>query len=153
MTSNPENTSVEKKLLGEILVKRGVVTVQQLNEALEVQKKDEIYLGEILIRLGYAQERDVVVALVVQCNLPYIAVDNYDIDKSIIQLLPAEIARKHLVVPLDRVGDILSVVMVDPLNQRVRAELQRITKCKIASFIATKEEIENAIRRWYPGEG
>ncbi len=141
-----------KELLGEILIRRGLLNLDQLNKALEIQKKESKYIGEILIQSGFVDERDIVVALVVQCNLPYIAVDKYEIDRAILQIIPVEVLRKNLVIPLDRVGDILSVVMADPLNMAFRKELERLTNCQIAAFIATKYEIEKAIIRWF-GKG
>lgn len=143
------NQVPKKQLLGNILVKRQVITEEQLSQALEVQKKDSKFLGEVLIGLGYLEERDVVVALVVQCNFPYIAIDKYDIDRSIVQLISKEMVLKYQLMPLDRVGDVLSVVMVDPLNMAAKAELQRHTNCHIAPFIATRTEIMKAIERWY----
>ena len=142
----------EKKLLGEILLKRNVISQEQLTHALKVQKEEDGYIGEILVRLGFLEERDIVVALIVQCNVPYIAIDKYEIELSILQLIPKETAFKHFVIPLDRVGDVLSVVMSDPLNVSVKAELQRLTNCQIAPFIATKKEIEKALGRWFGQE-
>ena len=148
--STEENISLQnKEFLGEILIRRQLITEDQLRKALDVQKKEGRYIGEILIQLGLVDERDIMVALVVQCNLPYIAVDKYEIDQSILQLIPQDLIKKHLLIPLDRVGDILSVVMADPLNVAVKKELQRITHCQIAAFIATKQEIEKAIGRWF----
>jgi len=152
MSDDNQNASTQKHRLGDILIRRGDITKEQLEKALASQKKEGSYLGEILIRLGFVEERDIVVALVVQCNLPYIAIQNYDIDKSILKLIPAELAQKYHVIPLDRVGDILSVVMADPLNAEVKEELQTVTNCKVAPFIATKTEIEEAIDRWYGKE-
>ena len=157
MTTEENNLVFKKQLLGDVLVKRRLITQEQLKYALEVQraslkdpqKKSGGYLGEILIKLGFVEERDIVVALVVQCNFPYIAVDQYIIDQSILQLVPKEFAVEHLLVPLDRVGNILSVVMVNPLDIAVRAVLHRITKYIIASFIATRAQIENTLDRWY----
>lgn len=146
------NDLPKKQLLGEILVGRHLITPRQLAHALELQKTDKGYVGEILVRLGYVEDRDIVVALVVQCNLPYIAIDKYDIDPRVIQLIPAEAARKFLVIPLDRVGDVLSVVMANPLDTAIRAEIQRLTCCQTAPFIATKNEIRRALERWYPQE-
>lgn len=138
-----------KQPLGEILIARRMITEAQLEEALRVQKKENIFLGEILIRLGFVEERDIVVALVLQCNIPYIAVDKYDIDKSIIQIISAQMAQKEMIVPLDRVGDVLSVVMLNPLDLGVKAELKRMTNCRVAPFIATKSEILRALDKWY----
>lgn len=139
----------QKELLGEILLKRQVINPQQLNHALKVQKEEGGFVGEILIRLGFVEERDIVVALIVQCNVPYIAIDKYEIESSVLQMIPQDIARKYKVIPLDRVGNVLSVVMADPLNLSVKAELQRITNCHIAPFIATKKEIEKALERCF----
>lgn len=136
-------------LLGNILIKRGKITSEQLTDALSFQNGEEGFLGEVLVKLGFVTERDIVVALIVQCNFPYIAIDHYEIREAVVQLIPREIAEKYSLVPLDRVGDILSVVMADPLNKPVRIELRKITRCVIAPFISTKTEIEKAIARSY----
>jgi len=152
LSSEDDNIVNKKHLLGEILIKRNIITPDQLTQALKIQKSDNRYIGEILIDLGFMEERDVVVALVIQCNFPYIAVNKYDIDRSIIQLITEDIARKYQVIPLDRVGRVLSVVMADPLDVSVKAELQRLTECRVAPFIATKSEIAKAIDHWYKKE-
>lgn len=139
----------KKRLLGEILIDRGMLTRRQLREALDVQHREKGYLGEILVNLGYVEERDIVAALVVQCNLPYIAIDRYEIGREVLDLVPGEIVRRHRVVPLDRVGGILSLVMLDPFDAGVKGDLRRRTKCAIAPFIATRTEIDKAINRWY----
>ncbi len=144
--------SPQKQLLGEILVGRKLITEDQLARALEVQRQEKGYIGEILVKLGFLEELDVVAALVVQCNFPYIAVDKYEIDKSIIGLISKDFARESLVIPLDRVGDILSVVMNNPLDTALRAEIHRLTNYTVAPFIATRLEIEKAITHWYGEE-
>jgi len=140
---------VERLFLGRILLERNVIDQSQLNHALKAQQEQGGYFGDILISLGYAQEHDVVAALVVQCHIPYIAVDRYEIDKSVIQTIPADIAKKYRVIPLDRVNDVLSIVMADPIDEVVKVELQKITNCRLAPFIATQSEITKAIHRWY----
>jgi type IV pilus assembly protein PilB len=148
MMSNKQQSS-EQRLLGKILLERGAITQNQLKHSLEVQGDGEGCIGEILVNLGYVEEYEVVAALVVQCHIPYIAIDKYEIDQSIVRLVPADMARKYHVVPLDRVNDILSLVMSDPLDTAAKAELQRVTKCRIAPFIAAQGEIARAIQRWY----
>lgn len=149
--SGTNNEYPNKELLGEILIKRHIITGDQLEQALEVQKSEKGFLGEILVRLGHVDEKAIVVALIVQCNLPYIAIDKYEVDKNIVNMIPEEKARKNYIVPLDRVGDVLSVVMANPLDAGMKAELQRETNCQIASFIATKDEILRAIDHLYGG--
>jgi type IV pilus assembly protein PilB len=149
VVSMVKNSPSKTQLLGKILLDRNIINQKQLRHALEVQEKEAGNFGEVLIRLGYVEEHDVVGALVVQCHIPYIAIDQYEIDQSIIQLVSSDFARRYHVIPLDRVNDILSIVMEDPLDEAVKAELKRITNCRLAPFIATQTEIAKAIRRWY----
>ena len=149
MTFSRRDLVSKKQLLGQILIKRNFITQEQLKEALEVQKKEGGFIGEVLVKLGYVTEKNIVAALMVQCGFPYIAVNKYEIDPQTIQLVPEETARKHHIMPLDRVGDILSVVMANPLNSAMIEELENITHCKIATFIATKAEIDEAINHRY----
>ena len=138
-----------KVLLGEILIQRKKITREQLDAALQVQKTKGGFIGEILVGLGLLDERDIVVALVIQCGLPYIAVNKYAIDPQIVQLIPKDVAQKEKVIALDRIGDILSVVMINPLSDEKKSYLEGLTKCHIATFISTKTEIEEAIARNY----
>ena len=139
-------------LLGEILIHRHMITQEQLDAALELQRKEKQFIGEILVRLGFVEERDIVVALVVQCGLPYIAINKIQIDPQIIKLIPPDLAQNVPLVPLDRAGDVLSVVMTNPLNDEVKLRLEKLTGCKIATFISTKTEITQAVNRFYPVE-
>lgn len=148
MTIDNTNPDSAKQRLGEILISRNIISQEQLEMALTAQQQDKDYLGEILIKLGYVDQRDIVVALVVQRNIPYIAINKYNIDKSILDLIPKNVAQKYKVIALDKVGNVLSVVMVDPLDDEVKSELKELTKLNIAPFIATREEIEKAIEKW-----
>ncbi len=139
----------QKLLIGEILIKRNRITQEQLDSALVEQKKEKAFIGEILVKLGYVEERDIVVALVVQCGLPYIAINKYFVAPEILKLIPKEVASKEKVVPLDRIGNILSLVMTSPLNEEKKSYLEKMTQCNIATFIATKSEIEEAIAKFY----
>ena len=141
--------NVYKVLLGEILIQRKKITREQLEGALQAQKGKGGFIGEILINFGLLDERDIVVALVIQCGLPYIAVNKYTIDPWIVRLIPKEVAQKEKVIALDRIGEILSVVTANPLTDDKKNYLETLTKCRMASFISTKAEIEEAITRNY----
>ena len=147
-----ERSCHDRRLIGEILVDRGAITAAQLQQALAAQKEDPShpYVGEVLLRLSYVTEIDIVTALVVQCNLPYIAVGRHCVDLEVARLIPAEVARRDRLVPLDRIGNILSVVMQDPLNDRMRGEIEALTGCRIAVFVSTRSEIDQALARLYP---
>ncbi len=136
-------------LIGEILIARKMINQQQLATALDVQKKENGFVGEILVKLGYVEERDIVVALVVQCGWPYIAVNKYNIDPQVVALIPKEVAARERLIALDRIGDVLSVVMTNPLSDDRKKYLEGLTKCRIATFISTKSEIEEAIAKNY----
>ena len=138
-----------KLLLGEILIKRKRISPEQLDTALGLQKKENGFIGEILVKLGYVDEKDIVVAVVVQCGLPYIAVNKYTIDQSVVAMIPKVVAQEQRVIALDRIGDVLSVVMTNPLSEDKKKFLEELTKCRVATFIATKTEIEDAIARHY----
>ncbi len=139
----------ERPLIGEILIKRKMISNEQLDTALQTQKKDSGFIGEILVKLGFVEERDIVVALVIQCGLPYIAVNKYTIDPAVVKMIPKDVARQDRVIALDRIGDVLSVVMTNPLNVEEKTKLEKMTGCRVAAFIATKTEIEEAIARHY----
>ena len=141
--------SEERLLIGEILKQRKLITKEQLDHALEVQKNENGFVGEILVKLGYLEERDIVVALVLQCGLPYIAVNKYKIDPALVALIPKEIAQQERMIVLDKIGDVLSVVLTNPINQEQKKKIEALTKSRIATFISTKSEIEEAIARNY----
>jgi hypothetical protein len=138
-----------KPLLGEILVERKKITPAQLQLALQQQQQKGGFLGEILVSLGIIEERDIVVALIVQCGMPYIAVDKYEISKDIIRLIPEDVARRERIIALDKVGDVLSIVTINPLNVAQYELIEKLTGCRIATFISTKTEIDTAIARNY----
>lgn len=149
MFSLSEKFETRKQLLGEILVEQSVVESKDIDAAVGVQQTDGGFLGECLVKMGFVQERDVVAALVIQNEFPYIAVDKYEIESDVTKLISEKTARDKHIMPLDRVGSILSVVMADPLDSVTREELRIMTNCQITPFIATKEEIDHAIELGY----
>ncbi|MCK5581610.1 MAG: hypothetical protein KAJ18_10110 [Candidatus Omnitrophica bacterium] len=140
---------IDKTLIGKILMRRGLIEEQQLKQALDNQRSDERLIGEILVNLGYLQEIDIVVALIIQCNLPYIAINKYEINEDVLGFVPEDFAREFHVIPMERVGSILSVVMADPLDRRIKERIEERSQLKVAPFIATQTEIDQAIDRWY----
>ncbi len=141
----------ERKLIGEILVERGFITTENLQNALDRQRRyPGEYVGEVLISLGYVTEIDIVTALVLQCNLPYIAISNHIVDEGVIRIIPADMAYGERIIPLDRIGNVLSVVTEKPVNDALREKVEGTTGCKIATFISTRSEIDMALARFYP---
>lgn len=137
-----------KKRIGEILIENGSLTSEQLKKALDQQKKDPGKLvGKILVEMGFVTEEDVVVALATQFNVPYLPIGNFVLSEAVDGLIPKELIEKYLCIPLDRVGSILTVVMVDPTNEEAIREIETVTKCKIQTFVTTTSEIGAVLQK------
>ena len=137
------------KQLGEILVERGLITKDQLKEALDIQKQDGGLLGEILVRLDFAKEEEITQALTTQFGFPYLPLDSYEIEPEVIKLVPENVARQYWLVPIDRIGNTLTVAMADPLNTHAIEDVEFITKCKVQPFVTTATNIKEAIENYY----
>ena len=135
--------------IGELLVKAGIITKKQLDRALKIHKHNSSYIGDVLIKLNFAKEEDVVSALITQYHFPYIPLENYNIDLEVLNLIPEPIARKYLVIPLDKVGKCFTVAMADPLNEQAVVEIETISNCHVEAFIATPSDIQNNITKYY----
>ena len=150
MIIQPNSSMIKRGLLGEILIEYRIISDAQLSEALFIQTKKKSYIGDILFALGYVNEIDIVLGLGVQCGFPYIDIKKYLPQlKEVSMYIPKELARKHAMVALDKVGTILSLVMANPLDMALRENLADLTSCQIAPFIALKSEIINVIDQCY----
>lgn len=137
------------KKLGEILVKSEIITEEQLKRALDFQKREGGLLGNILVRLGYVKELDIVQALVVQYGFAYLPLENYDLKKELAKVIPENVARQYSIVPIDIIGGILTVAMSNPLNEKAVEDVEMITKKKVQIFISTITSIYEALNKLY----
>ncbi|NQS99796.1 MAG: hypothetical protein HQ595_01830 [Candidatus Omnitrophica bacterium] len=141
-----------KEQLGQVLLQRGVITQAQLDEALQMQQKQGGLLGELLTGLGFTKEEEIAQALAIQHDFPYLPLASYEIDTEIVKLVPQELTRKYCVLPIDKMGDILTVVMANPLDSEAIEQLEAASNCKIEVFVATHTEIKKAIEDFYATE-
>ena len=132
----------KKKLLGEILIEDGALTPERLKEALDLQKKegDEL-IGQILIRLGYVNEAQVIAAVGKQLKIPYIPLSSYSVSHDSALRLGEDLCRRHLLLPFDQDDKNIFLAMSDPLNDLVLNEIQKKTNLKAQIFISTPSEI------------
>jgi len=137
------------KRLGELLIERGVITKGQLEEALKEQRSSLGFIGEIIVSLGFAKEEDIVYTLSVQYGFPYLPLGNYDIPPEVVKLIPEQVARQYFSIPIDKIGDTLSLAMANPLNPCAIEDIEYITKCQLQIFIATSTDIKTAIDKFY----
>lgn len=140
---------VTSKRLGELLVDRKVVTAEQLQKALTVQETKGGLLGEILVELGFCTEEAIAQVLTTQYGFPYLPLTNYEIDAEIIKLIPKNVARQFQLVPIDKVGNTLTVAMSNPLNTQAIEDVELITNCNVMVFVTTATEIRKAIEEHY----
>ncbi len=113
-----DSLTPNRRRLGDILLEEGIITPKQLEEALERQKETGAFLGQTLVELGHIQQDVLLTFLVKQCRIPHINLLDYHIAEDILSLMPAETCFEHGVLPIDRLGKILTVAMVDPLDDR-----------------------------------
>ncbi|MFC1675277.1 hypothetical protein ACFL1K_05285 [Candidatus Omnitrophota bacterium] len=146
--------SVDKPL-GEIMIELGIISDDQRNQALAVQKKKrkkKILSGTALIELGFASEEDVLHAVNTQYSIPYLPIDNYQIDAQVTDLIPLDLARKYMVCAIEKMGNVLSVAMANPLDDNAVKEIEEACHHSVQTFIATTSEITRAINKQYNGE-
>lgn len=144
--------NVIKAQLGKVLLQKGIISEEQLEHALKAQKEGQGLLGELLVTLGYATEEDIVQALAIQHDFPYLPLANYEVDAEVIKLIPEDFARKNHILPVDKMGDILTVVIDNPLDQSAVKDIEKLTGCKIEIFVSTNKEIKEAIEKYYCGK-
>lgn len=135
--------------LGEMLVEKGLITKEQRDSALEIQKQNGKRIGVVLIEMGVITEKDVISSLAVQLGIPYIDLSNYLIEPVIVRIIPENISRRHMLVPISKVGNKLTVAMNDPLNILAIDDIQFMTGVVVKPVMATSASIVRAIDNVY----
>ncbi|MBF0385700.1 MAG: hypothetical protein HQL27_07480 [Candidatus Omnitrophica bacterium] len=137
------------KQLGELLIERGVITREQLNLSLEYKEKNGCMIGEALVELNFATERDIAQALTCQYGFPYLPLLNYEIDKDIAASLSGDVCRKYTLIPIDKIGKNITLAMANPLNTQAIEEVEKITGCTVQIFVSTATEVKQVISNYY----
>jgi len=135
--------------LGDILVREGLITQEQLRKALQEQKSSGMRLGYTLVKLGFIEETEVTKMLARQYRMPAVDLSRFEVDPKILKLLPPDIATKHVVLPLKREGRTLTVAIADPNNVAAIEDIKFITRCDVFPVIAGEYTLRNAIDRYY----
>jgi len=136
--------------IGEMLLNAGVITQEQLDEALEMQKANGSKVGANLIQLGYVKEEEITALLSKQYGIPSVNLTQFDeIDSEVLKLVPSEVAQKYLVFPLNRTGANLTLAMADPTNYFAMDDIKFITGYNIEPLVASEMAIREAIDRHY----
>jgi type IV pilus assembly protein PilB len=144
---------LESLRLGQMLVRANLITPEQLAQALALQKTSGGRIGSNLAKLGYIGEEEIASFLSRQYGVPAADLNNVKVDPAIIKLIPAEVADRHLIIPLSRTGSTLTVAMANPSDIFVIDDLRFMTGYNINPMVAPETSIRNALNRYYDTAG
>src|SRR5437773_2151683 len=135
--------------LGELLTKASLITQDQLKEALKMQKETGGKLGETLIKLGFVSDEDITECLSQQFGVPSINLSHFEIDSSVIKLIPADAARKYNILPVNKTGATITIAMADPTNVFAMDDIKFMTGYNVEPVVASELGIKAAIDNYY----
>lgn len=138
----------QRKRLGDILVETGLITEAQLQSALSEKTSDQ-KLGDALLQRGYITEQQLIEVLEFQLGIPHVSLYRYPIDANILTLIPKEMAKTNLIIPLKKEENRLYVAMADPMDYYTIEDLRLSTGFQIVAAIASKDDIIRAINKYY----
>ena len=148
--NNPEN--IKKMKLGDILVKYGLITQEQLETALEAQKEFKTRLGRTLVQLGYVTEDDINWALSNQLDISYVHLTINMVDLAVARSIPREVLEFYQMIPIAKIGDELTLVMADPTDNQAIETVKNTIKAEISVSLSSSSNILSIIRQIFKEE-
>ncbi len=136
--------------IGDLLLKEKRITPAQLQEALNYQKTNGGKLGLNLVKLGFVTDEEITSLLSKQYGVPSINLTQFEIDQSVIKLIPADTAQKYQIVPLSRSGATLTIAITDPTNVFAMDDIKFMTGYNVEPVVASETAVTDAIKRYYP---
>lgn len=142
-----------KMRIGEMLINQGYITEDQLNKALEEQKKTGQKLGRTLVSLGFLPEDKLVEILSAQLEVPFVKLENFTFDPEVVNKVSEEICKRYDVLPLFISENTLTIAMADPTNLRVVDIVKFKAQMQVDVVMALRNEIKNAVAKMYANVG
>ncbi|MEN6428852.1 MAG: ATPase, T2SS/T4P/T4SS family [Phycisphaerales bacterium] len=141
-----------KAQLGQLLLARGVVSQEQIEKALAEQREKghRKLLGEVLIELGFCTDNQIAAALAEAYGVPYAQVSPKVCDAKAVETLPREFLEAHIVLPLFKVHDVLTVAVSEPTNVFLIDEIERISGCRVQVVCSTSKDIKATLQTYLP---
>jgi type IV pilus assembly protein PilB len=139
--------------LGQLLITSNIITEDQLKDALDLQRREGGRLGTNLVKLGHITEEKLVAFLSRQYNVPAINLTDYKIDPSLLKLIPIDMARKYLIMPVARVGATITIAMIDPSNVFAIDDVKFRTGYNVEVVVSSESSILNTISIRYADNG
>ena len=140
---------IVSKQLGELLLERGVINEEQMSKAQKVHKERGGLIGQVLVMLCYAKEEEIAQALTVQYGFPYLPLECYEINVEAMRLIPQNVSEQYNLIAIDRIGDLLTIAMSNPLNVQAVEDIEMLAKCNVQVFVSTMTDVGNAIKKYY----
>jgi type IV pilus assembly protein PilB len=135
--------------LGELLIREKLINTDQLKAAVDYLKKNKVSIGSALVTLGHISEEEMAQALSRQLGYPYIDLSQFEVYPDVINLIPVDIAKKHMIMPIHRIRSFLTMAMVDPTDLDVIENVRFRTSLSIQPVIASESGINDAINKYY----
>src|SRR6202158_5620110 len=135
--------------LGEILVRENLISPQHLRQALDYQREHGGRLGFNLVKLGLVSDDTITAVLSRQYGIPSVNLELFQIDESVLRLIPQEVAQKYSVLPLSRVGATLTLAMVDPTNVFAMDDIKFMTGLNVEPVVVAEASVQTAIAKYY----
>jgi type IV pilus assembly protein PilB len=136
--------------IGDLLLKEKRITPAQLQEALNYQKTNGGKLGVNLVKLGFVTDEEITSLLSKQYGVPSINLAQFEIDASVIKLIPPDTAQKYQIIPLSRSGATLTIAITDPTNVFAMDDIKFMTGYNVEPVVASETAVTEAIKRYYP---
>jgi type IV pilus assembly protein PilB len=135
--------------LGDLLLKQKLITQEQLETALKLQREEGGKIGEALVRVGAVSEGDITETLSQQFGVPSIDLAHFEIDPAVIKVVPGEVARKYGVLPVNKTGATLTIAMGDPTNVFAMDDIKFMTGYNVEPVVASEIALRKAIDKHY----
>lgn len=140
--------AVQRKMMGEILLEIGLVTREQLDEALSEQTLTGERLGRIMVNRGVLTEQQLIETLEFMLGIPHVQLGKMTIDSEAVKLISPNLARSHKILPISRKNGLITLAMADPLNYRAIDDVRMATGLDVVPVLASEKELETAIRQY-----
>ena len=135
--------------LGELLVRGGLITDEHLQEALVAQRDQGGRLGGNLVKLGYIEDHQLVDFLSGHYGVPSIDLDQIEVDESVVQIIPADVARKYTILPVSKAGAKVTIAMIDPTNVFAQDDIKFMTGYDVEPVVASEASLRLSIDKYY----
>jgi type IV pilus assembly protein PilB len=135
--------------LGELLVREKLISLQQLRQAQDEQRKTGQNLGATLAKLGYISDGEITNFLSAQYRVPAVNLEEYEIDQDVLKLVSKEVCDKHKIIPVSRAGSSIIMAMADPTNLHAIDDIKFLTGFNVEPVVASETAIQAAVERYY----